>query len=215
MEQVHVSAAQCKWLSNRTSCQHRPPFSLSIYNYRRDSRVLLMHRACARCSTPSSPTALWVRLQKRQQRQWSHANMTHWSPGCDAYFKDLRDVFVCSPSAMALAPRDVTLHHSRLLWRAPLHSHRTSIRQHAHVAICMLHTNIPWYSLLIILLCVVWEMAYKGMALDIIFSTFIHTVVFTRVGTVGAPSEALEWRYAWKSGARRCSTDVSWHPLLL
>ncbi len=84
------------------------------YTYSRLSSVLLRHRACARYSTPSSPLALWLRLQKRRTTgimKWSHP------PGGDTYFRDLRDVLVRNPSAMAFAPCDVTLHHQRLLWR--------------------------------------------------------------------------------------------------
>ncbi len=83
------------------------------YTYSRDSRVLLIHSARARCSTPS-PMALPLRLQTRQQWHWSQANMTHWPLGGGTYCKDLRDVLVCNPSAMALAPCEVALHHPRL-----------------------------------------------------------------------------------------------------
>ncbi len=114
-----------------TVCAQLPlKHSLSLhlyyeYTYSRDSRVLFIHRACARCSTPSSPMALWRRLQKTQQWKWSQANVTHWLPGGDTYLRDLRDVLVRNPSAMAFAPCDVALQPQRLLWRESL-----SVRHH-------------------------------------------------------------------------------------
>ncbi len=114
----------------------RHSLSLHLYTYRRDSRALLIHRACARCSTPSSPMGLSWRLQKRQQRQWSQANMTHWPPGGDTYYRVLRDVLVRNPSAMAFAPCDVTLHLWRLLWRE-------SLSQQTKQAACT--CMLPWH----------------------------------------------------------------------
>ncbi len=126
LEQVHMVTWCIGWkcLANRlVGNTGLPSLSLHLYceyAYSRDSRVQLTHRACARYSTPSSPMALPLRLQKRQLWQWSQVNMTHWPPGGNTYYKDLRDVLVRNPSAMAFAPCDDTLQYPRLLWRESL-----------------------------------------------------------------------------------------------